>query len=265
MDNITSDFSLPPQWVLNLYKPDEIPPHVLVTVGEEPDTYIIQEVDFHAVNLYTIPLSFNPDFPVKGEPKVFVGSIEELYAELREMDEADKVITTGAVRKALSANNQIPLAFGMASDFSTPSMVFSDYKQFLNAEKAYKEHPEQVGLAYDFINTHPMFWGVITGKRDKVRVVTGRGWQRLDFEIFNKTTENGLETTVTIETGPHNYHDYNLDVYAPSFDAAVIELARLIHKHYDSHGGFTDKTKKEPNDNFFREADKEMEAEEASK
>jgi hypothetical protein len=260
MDTLIDDFSNPPQWVLDLYDPDNIPPHVLVRQAEEPDTYLIQDVDFHAANLFTACL-VDFELPTKGEVTSFTGAPDELYEELMKLDK--KVLLEFSQRRIFRDYKEIPMAFGHSSDFSTPALVFADYQSFLSWEKAVEENPEQVGAAYEFINQHPMFWHKRETRRGGVEVVTGRGWDRLDFEVFNKKDkETGeIKTTVTIETGPGNYHDLNLDVYAPSFDAAVIEMAKLIHKHYDSHGGFTDKRKKEPNDNFFREWDKEEETE----
>jgi hypothetical protein len=270
MDNIISDFSNPPQWVLDLYSPDNIPPHVLVTKAEAPDTYVIRDVDFHAVNLFTFALANQENLPTKGEAREFTGSPRELYDELTSLE--SEVITGFSMRKVFREHHDIPMAFGHSSDFSTPALAFADYKAFLSWEKAFAENPEQAGVAYEFINQHPMFWYMEKSKRRdgtpmEPRLVTGRGWDRLAFEVFNKEDkETGeIKTTVTIETGPGNYHDLNLDVWAPSFDAAIVEMAKKIQTHYDSHGGFTDKRKKEPNDNFFKEWDKEEgEAEEAS-
>lgn len=271
MTTTIPDYSLPPQWVMDLYNPDNIPPHVLVTKTETPDTYVIRDVDFHAVNLFTFELIEKENLPTKGEAREFTGSPKELYEELSSLD--SKVITGFSMRKVFREHHDIPMAFGFSSDFSTPALAFADYKAFLSWVEAFEGNPEQVevGVAYEFINQHPMFWYMEKSKRRdgtplSPRLVTGRGWDRLDFEVFvKKDKETGAPvTTVTIETGPGSYHDLNLDVWAPSFDAAVIEMAKKIHTHYDSHGGFTDKRKKEPNDNFFKEWDKE-EAEEASK
>lgn len=263
MDTLTSDFSNPPQWVLNLYNPDKIPPHVLVRQSDEPNTYLIHEVDFHAVNLFTASL-VDFELPTKGEARTFTGSPDELYEELNKLDK--EVLLEFSQRRLFRENKDIPMVFGHSSDFSTPAIVACDYRGFLQDEELYEADPEHVGLAHAYINNHPMFWHVRENRKGQPDVITGRGWHRLDFQLFlKKNKETGVtETTVTIECGPGNYHDYNLDVYAPSFDAAVIDLAKKIHQHYDSHGGFKDKTKKEPNDNFFREADAEMEAEESS-
>lgn len=264
MDTLTSDFSNPPQWVLDLYNPDNIPPHVLVRkMLDEADTYRIQEVDFHAANLFTASL-IDFELPTKGETRTFTGSPDELYEELKSLDK--KILLEFSQRRVFKESKHIPMAFGHSSDFSTPALVACDYRSFLRDEELYKANPQQVGLAHSYINNHPLFWYSKKNRKGGLEVVTGRGWQRLDFELFNKTNkETGVtETTVTIETGPGTYHDLNLDVWAPSFDAAIIELAEKIHTHYDSHGGFTDKRKKEPNDNFFNDWDKE-EAEEGSK
>lgn len=260
MDTVTSDFSQPPQWVLDLYAPDNIPPHVLVRKAEAPDTYLIQDIDFHAVNLFSASL-IDFEFPTKGEVRSFTGNPKELYEELMKLDK--KVLLDFSQRRLFRDYPEIPMFFGHSSDFSTPALVNADYRSFLSWEKAVRDNPEQVGAAYEFIKQHPMFWYKKEGRKGNPEVVTGNGWDRLGFEVFTKLDKKTgeVKTTVTIETGIGNYHDLNLDVYAPSFDAALIELAKLILKHYDSHGGFTDKRKKEPNDNFFRDWDEEEDTE----
>jgi hypothetical protein len=245
------DFSKPPQWVLDMHDPDSMPSHVFVTESEDPDSYVIQEIDFHVMNPYTVSLAFDLEFPVKGKPEVFVGSKEGLYERLQSLH--SEVILSRSVSKLIADGYLAPMAYGHASGFDGPALVCGGYKAFLQAQEAYEKNPEQAGPAYEFINQHPMFWHKTKTRRGEIQVVTGQGWHSLQWLVLHrKNKETGAKQyTVTIETGPGSYHDYNLDVYAPSFDAAIIEMAKLIHKHYDSHGGFTDKTKKEPNDNFF--------------
>ena len=270
----TLDFSMPPQWVLNLYNPEAMRPHILVTKGAEPDSYLIREIDFHKVNLFTVPLGEGTSYPTKGEGRVFHGTPEELYSDLQAADA--KVMTSREVQDELSRVSHVPLFFGHSTEVTGPSLTFHEYQAFRVAEERYRANPEDSLLAHNFVNLHPMFWTVDydaprlprprrrgVGPVEAVeegtdtspvmpRVRTGRGFSKLDFMVLND--ENG-NPTVAIECGPGNYHDYNLDVYAPSFDAAIVQLAKRISEHYNSHGGFTDPTKKEPNDNFFREAD----------
>lgn len=255
MDNTTSDFSLPPQWVLDLHDADAIPPHVFVTAGEEPDSYVIQAVDFHKTNPYASPVTFDHNLTTKGDPEVFFGAKDEMYEKLLSLDV--EVILSREVSAVIADGFVAPMAFGHSSDFTNPALVCSSYREFLKANEAYEADPEHIGFAHNFINLHPMFWHKTKDRRGEIDIVTGQGWGHLQWMIMNKKNkETGvIEPTVTIETGQGNWHDYNLDVYAPSFDGAVIELAKLIHTHYDSHGGFTDKTKKGPNDNFFRDAE----------
>lgn len=255
-DESLDEFDSLPQWVLRFYDPKKIRPHVLVSRGTEPDTYLIQEIDFEAVNLYTVSL-FDFVLPTKGEVREFAGSPDELYGMLIELEQ--KPLLAFRSRDLFQKNMRVPMTFGMSSDFTRHALTNADYQGFRQAEKSYKENPEDISLAYEFINQHPMFWTVKKDPRGNLYLATGQGWNRLSFELMkNKNEETGkVETVVTIETGPSNYHDYNLDAYAPSFDSAILEMAKLIATHYDSHGGFTDKTKKEPNDNLFREADEE--------
>lgn len=254
MTTLIPDFSKPPQWVLDMHDPDTMASHVYVTEGENPDSYVIQEIDFEEMNPYAVPITFNIEFPVKGTAEVFVGDKVALYEKLLSLD--SKVILSRSVSNLIADGHLAAMAYGHSSAFETPALVCNAYLAFLRAEEAYKASPEKAGLAYDFINLHPMFWHKTKTRRGNTEVVTEQGWGHLQWQVFNKKNKDTgeLETSVTIETGQGSWHDYNLDVYAPSFDGAVIELAKLIHTHYDSHGGFTDKTKKGPNDNFFRDA-----------
>lgn len=255
-----SDFSSLPQWVLGLYKPEEITPHVLVSAADEPDTYHIQEIDFNAINLYEKRLDFTREYPTKGEVEVFVGSPTDLYKRFL----GAKVVLTGEASKRMSEAREVPMVFGHSTELSAYGLTNSGYEEFKFCEQAYDEDPENSVLAYGFINTHPMFWSVKKeSRRGWTEVETSEGWKRVDVEISmerrGQKKDAARKTTVMLEAGPGNYHDYNLDVYAPSFDAAIVELAKLIKTHYDSHGGFTDKTKKEPNDNFNEDGETDSE------
>lgn len=260
----TEDFSSLPQWVLDLYNPDSISPHMLVKEVEEPDTYRIQAIDFHAMNLYTQKLSFERDYPTTGEAEVFTGSYEDLYNRLQEIEA--KVVIPASLTKKMRGIPEMALSFGHSVELSSYGLVNSSYEEFKFCEKAYLEDPENSGTAYNFINTHPMFWYKKKDNgRGRIYITSDEGWERTSILVtIDKTPSGKRETVVMLETGPGNYHDYNLDVYAPTFDDAIVKLAQLIHTHYDSHGGFTDKTKKEPNDNFFREAKETLNKENAS-
>lgn len=249
---MTENFELPPQWVLTRYSPDEFAPHVFVVKGFQPDEYLVSKVDFAEINLYAVPL--NAALPAHGPAQSLIAKTpEELYKALLALPE--KVVFGREISTELREVKSCPLTFGHSSQIITPQLVFHSYRDFLETAEMLKENPDNAVLAYDFIVKHPMFWYVKerTGRNGKTfRVlVTDEGFKQVFYTADVKKTKKGeLRSIIHLETGARNYHDYNLDVSSTSFDKAYLKLAMKIMEHYDFHGGFIDKTKKEPNDNF---------------
>lgn len=259
----TPDFSLPPQWVLDLHKPEEMGSFFLVDETDNPNDFTAALVDYHSVNPYTMDVGSEDTLPVKEESRftITADSLKDLYGKLESLD-GGYLLTSRLEKRFYGGDPSIPMTVGFCSAFTVPALVFSAYKGFLQVEKSFKENPDNVIFAHDFINNHPMFWTIRehpTNRRRKsevVDVITNGGFNKLEFMVgfSDKKTEDGKpKPLVMVETGPGNYHDLNLDVYADSFDAAILETARRISVHYNSHGGFTDSSKEEPNDNFFRD------------
>lgn len=238
------DYSLPPQRVLNIYDPNSFSPHTLVTEGPN-NTYRLGEIDFHAVNLYALGIQDLAALPVKGEQRVLEGlSIRELYTELNKL--GHEIVLSHRepfARKLQKTANY--LTYGFSTKVVTPLILHDDYCDFVQIAEQRRASPSNIKLAYEFIKEHPMFWRITKTRTGGMNVVSGEGFSRLQFDVLPKNV-------VTIESGPGNYHDYNLDAYGNSFDAAVINFAELLSTHYDLHGSFTDTTKREPNDNFVK-------------
>ena len=132
MDTLTSDFSNPPQWVLDMFDPETMPSDVYVSEGAEPDSFVIQEIDFQAMNPYAVPVSYDYEFPVKGQDEIFVGDKVALYEKLQTLD--SKVILSRSVSKLIADGYLAAMAYGHSSDFETPALVCSSYKEFLKTQ-----------------------------------------------------------------------------------------------------------------------------------
>lgn len=253
MTTVDTDFSLPPQWVLDFYQPANLRQHFLVFAdADNPEYYNIRPVVLDEVNMLSFDLRTGMDTLLtvdEGSYSLSASGAKELYEELKK--KGDHFFLSEKVRERVKGSPwEIVLSHLYSSEFMYASGMADAYQSFLTAEQRFQENPEQVSNAFDFISNHPVFWYVRNNRSGKPYIVEGSGFQRLQFDVFPEK-EGSSSSVVTIETGPGSYHDLNLDVSEATFDAALIALAKLLHKHYDSHGEFRDKTKKEPNDNLF--------------
>lgn len=252
MTSPDTDFSRPPQWVEGFYKPADLPPHFLVfTDTDNPESYNIRPVTLDGVDMLSFDLHSGMDnLPTldEGGYSISASGDEELFKELKKRGK--HFFLAKEVRERVQGSPwEIVLNHSYASEFLYASGVAASYEDFLAIEQRFQENPEQIANAYAFISNHPVFWRIQT-RNGKSYILEGQGFQRLQFDVFQKAASPS-ESVVTIETGPGRYHDLNLDVSDSTFDGAVIALAKRLLEHYDSHGDFRDKTKTEPNDNFF--------------
>lgn len=114
-------------------------------------------------------------------------------------------------------------------------LAINKYFQFFKLAKAYLENPDDLMLAYSFLECHPAFWYLPKGEKHQFNWQYESGLHSLWIGL----TKNKGKTVVMLEHGPSvapayhiHSHDHYLDVYAPSFDEAYIQLAKNVHKHY---------------------------------
>lgn len=249
-----------PQWVLDSYKPEELSPHTVILPGEDNRHWVLRDVDFSAVNLYlTEKIS---DLP--GKDRIFHGQLHEAYEEVKKSGNITVLAET--VERPEDEPDTFPIFAGFSYELTQYQSVLHSYRMFLKVVEGYVANPDNIGVVHNFLNRHTMFWRLkFDHHYKKTYLLVDEGWETIDFSIdVRKKKKSGkLKTTVMLEAGGSSdsdrhymYHDYNLDIYAKSIDAAYIELAAKIYKDYDEHGLLRD-GRKGPNENFFKDVNKQ--------
>jgi hypothetical protein len=240
-----------PQWVRDTYRAEDIQPHAVILSGSDEAGWLVRTPDFTQVNLYNMSLTEKTYHLLSGTDVLHQGDLADVIRELQENTGTTVLFSEDVLDLAQEIHPGL-YVFSTSSQLVEHSMVRWDYDTFLKAYKAYEKEPNEIGTVYDFLNYHPMFWRYEQGPtgRDGVTrpplLVTDRGWSVIDLMVArkkNKKTKE-VETTVMLEAGAaskyanryYMYHDYNLDVYEKSLDAAYIKLAKYIHEDYDEHG-----------------------------
>lgn len=240
-----------PQWVKDTYRAEDIQQHAVILSGSDEEGWLVRTPDFTQVNLYNMSITHKTHHLLPGTDVLHQGTLDDV---IRELEESTEIIVLFSEDVLEIAQERHPgtHVFSTSSQLTEHSMVRWDYETFLKAYKAYEKDPNEIGTVYNFLNYHPMFWRYEqspTGRDGIARppmLVTDRGWSVIDLMVArkkNKKTKE-VETTVMLEAGAASkyanryylYHDYNLDVYEKSLDAAYIKLAKYIHEDYDEHG-----------------------------
>lgn len=112
-------------------------------------------------------------------------------------------------------------------------LAFSHYFKYLQLAKKYLNNSEDFVLSYRFLELHPAFW--TRTEHDPNYWITYAG---LSGNYVLVLTDKKNKPTICFEHGAAygdrytTCHDYRLDVYAPTFEDAYIQLAALVHKYF---------------------------------
>lgn len=106
---------------------------------------------------------------------------------------------------------------------------------FYQIAEQYHNDPNNFTNALNFIEKHLIFW---------TRNYGGRDWEYHFTPWVEFATNEKGKPICMLEAGEHhvesNYtetcHDYRLDVYAPTYEKAIIKLAKRITKYYNDDG-----------------------------
>lgn len=140
-------------------------------------------------------------------------------------------------------NQELYVAFGgRATSFMQPIMsdglhdlqsLYRQYIAFRETAELFKHDPTNWAQAWNFLDSHPVFWYREDGVWETEALVT-----KISCHV---TSQQG--PVVEIEGGQsvaphynHHYHDYSLDVYARSLDVAYLIFAQKIWDAYDLEG-----------------------------
>lgn len=190
------------------------------------------------------------------------------FDTLQEVHDATRQIQFTIEDEVYTAHGEEPQGFGLffsvSKHFSSALMSLTDADRLRMLESAY-EHSLRNHIryqadpsfynSYHFVSTHPAFWyrhashaeqfpwdWETGGYCDKVSQYVMRVDKEEDNpEAFPQGYVIALEAGSHVATeDPHfkrpsytsHYHDYRLDVYELTFEAAFIELARLVDKFF---------------------------------
>lgn len=112
------------------------------------------------------------------------------------------------------------------------------YYGFLRGAKAWLENPNDMILAHSFLEHHPVFWyrPRSTAEKRPHAWNMDNGLNSLWTGLSRK--ENG-ENVIMFEHGAAvepdrvmHYHDTRLDIWAPTFEEAYIQLAHKVHQYF---------------------------------
>lgn len=144
------------------------------------------------------------------------------------------------------------------------SRLYYDLRLYLELEwsetvRAYEANPSSFYNAWRYLDNHPIYWQLsrYPGKNDVPRqhmrnLDHGNGFgnggiwmsvERVDVTgkvsrdpALNRRTEVWLETGewswAESEHGASHYHNYKLDCGGPTYEAAVVKMARNVHRFY---------------------------------
>lgn len=114
-----------------------------------------------------------------------------------------------------------------------------DYYRFLKKTVKYETNPNDFITAFYWLNAHPAFWW--RSREDQTYWIK-EGNSKITVDIDKD--DNG-QVWVMLEHGSavepartQHYHDLRLDIYAHTYEQAIIELAAKVHKffHVDGSG-----------------------------
>lgn len=124
--------------------------------------------------------------------------------------------------------------------------TMSDYDTFLNeTTPKYEKNPDKLLTAWDFLNTHPIFWSHDPDRPDFWS--TMNGLDTLEISIWPNMKQ---EPKILLETGPYESVEKNgttyehairtldpdLTVETDTFENGVIQLAKKVHTLYNLDG-----------------------------
>jgi hypothetical protein len=119
------------------------------------------------------------------------------------------------------------------------TLDYSHFYHFLCLTKKWLENQDDFVLAYQFIAAHPAFWYRPSPERSPHMWDTENG----HHSVWVGLSKNDGVPVVMLEHGSSvepehtmHYHDFRLDVWAPTFEEAYIDLAKKTHKFFSLDG-----------------------------
>lgn len=158
----------------------------------------------------------------------FTGDVEEAFGKENTM-----LMTVPSVHNGRTYTRMLISHTDRDSEY----LQKSDYLNFLRTTLEYEKTPDDFYLSWNWLNNHPAFW--VRYSKNLEEWITSTISK---IEVMVTKDDNG-NTVVMLEHGAavaperlQHYHDLRLDVYAKTYEEAIVKLAALVHKFFNYDG-----------------------------
>jgi hypothetical protein len=158
---------------------------------------------------------------------------DESIRESPEVDDDSGLTMLGIKQKGTNFHR------GLIGRVDSRPLDFNTYYSFLLVAKAWIADQDNWVLAYNFIQLHPVFWSCPRPEQYPHQWDFDSGHGSLWVAV--STNKDG--PVVMMEHGSsvpprhnHHYHDFRLDVWAPSFENGYVQMAQKVHKFFTLDG-----------------------------
>lgn len=111
------------------------------------------------------------------------------------------------------------------------------YHSFLESTLRYEKNPDDFNTAWHWLDRHPAFWS--HRSEDDYYWSTesnGRIWMGVSANREGKTYIMLEHGAAVRGSRTHHYHDIRLDVYAYTYEEAIIQLAAKVYQFFEVDG-----------------------------
>lgn len=220
-----------PEWLQECLPPEDKPVYTIFWEGPVNGGNAVVKTEEGEVwgEFATVPEAYDSVKTDTEADIVFDESIDGKGGRLDEgMWTASKVVR-GGMRALFSSTDDDKLA-----------LLKHSYKNWTDwAYPNWLENQDSIDGAYNYLSNHPVFWV----RHDDEPTYH---WETSShtLAIWHALMQDDKGGFVwALETGSHiepdyvsHYHDLRLDVYAPTFEEALIELAKRVEKFFNPDG-----------------------------
>jgi len=111
------------------------------------------------------------------------------------------------------------------------------YHSFLESTLRYEKDPDDFRTAWNWLDHHPAFWS--RRSEDDFYWSTESNahiWMGVSADREGNTVIMLEHGAAVRDSRTHHYHDLRLDVYAPTYEEAIIQLAAKVYQFFEVDG-----------------------------
>jgi hypothetical protein len=111
------------------------------------------------------------------------------------------------------------------------------YHKFLESTLRYEKNPDNFRTAWNWLDRHPAFWS--HRSEDDFYWSTennSRIWMGVSANREGNTVIMLEHGAAVRDSRTHHYHDLRLDIYAPTYEEAIIQLAAKVYQFFEVDG-----------------------------